>query len=132
RKLLAALDGGFIGRTPGIEKLDELLAGAVVVPFAVALDDGEQLLERVGAAALAVEGERQIEARLVVERIGGDLLLELADRAERLGLLGKLEGGGGRCDAGVILLALRHHGERLPRLIERASLHIGARQTAER
>src|SRR5580704_18398714 len=45
---LAPVDGGFVGRTPCIEELNELLAGAVVVPFAIALDDGDQVLERVG------------------------------------------------------------------------------------
>src|SRR6202045_5470632 len=56
---LAPVDGGFVGRTPCIEKLDELLARAVVVPFAIALDDRDQVLERVAALALAVERQRQ-------------------------------------------------------------------------
>src|SRR5580693_2263187 len=42
---LAALDGGFVGRTPSIEKLDELLARAVVIPFTIAFDDRDQVLE---------------------------------------------------------------------------------------
>src|SRR5271169_5828731 len=87
RQPFAALDGGFVGRAPGIEELNELLAGAVIIPFTVALDDGDQVLERVVPLALAVEREREIEARLMIERIGGDLLLKLGDRSERLGLL---------------------------------------------
>src|ERR1700683_1797495 len=96
----AALDRGLVGRPPGIEELNELLAGAVVVPFAVAPDDGDQILERLLPAALAVEREREVEARLVVERIGRHLLLELSDRPERLGLLGQLQGGARRRDCG--------------------------------
>src|ERR1700691_2432135 len=112
RQLPAPVDGRFVGRTPCIEKLNELLAGAVVVPFAVAPDDGDQMIERLGAAALAVERERQIEARLMVERIGGDLLLELGERPKGLGLLGKLERRTGGRDRGIVLLALRHQSER--------------------
>src|ERR1700730_702280 len=104
---LAPVDGGFVGRSPYIEKLKELPGRAVVVPFAIALDDRDQVLERVGALALAVERQRQIEARLMVERVGGDLLLELVDRPECLGLLGKLQRGAGRGDRRVILLRLR-------------------------
>src|SRR5215470_13887050 len=70
RQLLAPIDRGFIGRTPCIEKLHQLLARGVVVPFAIALDDGEQMFERVLAATFAVEGDRKIEPRLMIERIG--------------------------------------------------------------
>src|ERR1700722_4520045 len=52
---LAALDRGFVGWPPCIEKLDELLAGAVVVPLAVAFDDADQVLECLQPLALAVE-----------------------------------------------------------------------------
>src|SRR5262249_57155321 len=46
-KPLAAFDRRFIGRTPCVEKLHKLLARAVIIPFAVALDDCQQLFERV-------------------------------------------------------------------------------------
>ncbi len=49
RQPLAAVQRGFVGRTPGLEELHQLLAGAVLVPFAVALDDGEQMIGRLGA-----------------------------------------------------------------------------------
>src|SRR5262252_5623273 len=88
RQPLASVDSGLVGRTPGLEELDELLARAVVVPFAVALHDFEQIVDRLLPAALAVQGDGEIEARLMVERIGRDLLLELRDRSHRLGLLG--------------------------------------------
>src|SRR5689334_948296 len=44
RQFLAAVDGGRMGEAPRLEELDELLARAVVVPFAVTLDDLETLL----------------------------------------------------------------------------------------
>src|SRR5262252_2646087 len=91
REASSASDGRLVGRTPGVEQLDQLLAGAVVVPFAVAPDDLQQVIERLLALALGVQRDRQVEARLVVARIGGDLLLQLADRPERGGLLGELE-----------------------------------------
>src|SRR5271165_4199452 len=68
---LAAADGRLVGRTPSLEKLHELLARAVVVPFAVALDDLDEIVDRLCAASLAVQGDREIEARLMIERIGG-------------------------------------------------------------
>src|SRR5580692_8156093 len=61
RQLSAAFDGCFVSRTPGVEELHELLACAIVVPFAVALDDGDQLTERFGTLALTVERQRQVE-----------------------------------------------------------------------
>ena len=49
------------------------------------------MLERVGALALAIERQRQIEARLMIERVGGDLLFQLRKRADRLCLLGQVQ-----------------------------------------
>src|ERR1700675_4141479 len=132
RQPLAAVDRGFVCRTPCIEKLNELLARAVIIPFAVALDDGDQLLERILPPALAVERQRKIEARLMIERISEDLLFELGNGAERLGLLGEFERGARRRDRGVVLFAVRHHGKRLPRLVERAGLDVAAPQARKR
>src|SRR5712691_6179853 len=53
RQLLAPGDGRLVGRAPGLEEHHELLARAVVVPFAVALDDVEEMVDRLLAAALA-------------------------------------------------------------------------------
>src|SRR5947209_5422177 len=61
RQALASFDSRFIGRTPCVEKLHELLARAVIVPFAIAFHDCEQMFERVKPAAFAVERERKIE-----------------------------------------------------------------------
>src|ERR1700722_8043870 len=93
RQPLASLDGGFIGRAPGLEQLHQLLARAVLVPFAVALDDFEQLLRRLGALAASVERRRQIESGLMIERVCGDFLFQLRHRADRLRLLGEIERG---------------------------------------
>src|SRR5215470_1851381 len=93
RQLAAALDGRLVGRPPRLEELHELLARAVVVPFAVAPHDLDEMVDRLLAAVLAVERHRKVEPRLVVERIGRDLGLELADRTDRLRLLGQLDGG---------------------------------------
>ena len=73
RQPLAAFDGGRVGRAPGLEELHQLLARAVVVPLAIALDDLEQLVDGLAAVALGVERDGKIEARLMVERIGGTL-----------------------------------------------------------
>ena len=52
RQPLASIDGGLVGAAPRLEELHQLLARAVVVPLAVALDDFEQLIGRLGALAL--------------------------------------------------------------------------------
>ena len=62
---------------------------------------------------LAVHRHRQIEPRLMIERIGLDLLLQLVDRADRLGLLGELERGARGGDRRLVALGFRHQGERL-------------------
>src|SRR5689334_14169330 len=43
RQPFSPLDGGLIGRAPCIEELHQLLSRAVLIPFAVALDDFKQL-----------------------------------------------------------------------------------------
>ena len=49
------------------------------------------MIERFLALALGVEGEREVVARLMIARVGGDLLLQLGDRPERVRLLGNVE-----------------------------------------
>src|SRR5271169_5525724 len=61
RQPLAAFHRGGIGRPPGLEKLHELFARAVLVPFAVAFDDRDQLLGGFRALALGVECGGEIE-----------------------------------------------------------------------
>src|SRR2546423_9305249 len=86
RQPLASLDGRFIGAAPRLEELHELLARAIVVPFAVALDDREQLLGRLDPLAGRVERGRQIESGLMIERVCGDFLFQLGDGADGLRL----------------------------------------------
>src|SRR5713226_9289318 len=104
RQPLAPRDRRLVGRTPGLEELDRLLARAVVVPFAVALDDLEEVVDRRLALSLAVQRHREVEARLVIERVGGDLLLELGDRPDRFRLLEQVERRACRRHRGVVAL----------------------------
>src|SRR5258706_450169 len=55
RQPLASIHGGLIGRPPGVEELHELLSRGIVVPFAVALDDLEQLIGGFSALAARIE-----------------------------------------------------------------------------
>src|SRR5271170_5910328 len=127
----AALDRGLVGRTPGLEKLHELLSRAVVVPFTVALDDADQLLQRVEPLALAVERQRKIEPRLMVERIGGDFLLQLGYRPEILCLFGKLERRAGGKDRRIVPLGFGNQRQRLLGLLGGAGFDIASRQSGE-
>src|SRR5262245_44913849 len=61
RQSLASLDGGLIRPAPRLEQLHQLLARAVVVPFAVALDDLEQLRGRLATLARRVQRGREIK-----------------------------------------------------------------------
>ena len=121
-----------VGGTPRFEELDKLLARAVFVPFAVALDDFGQMVDRLLALAVGVERDGKIEPRLVVERIGRDLLLKLADRADRARLLGDIERSLGGGVSGVVALRLRHLGEHLLRLLDFFQGDVAARQTGKR
>src|SRR5215208_8091840 len=49
RQPLASLDGRLVGAAPRLEELQQLLARAVIVPLAIALDDFEQLVGRLSA-----------------------------------------------------------------------------------
>src|SRR6476659_2454761 len=102
RQPLSSIDGRFVDAAPRLEELHELLARAVIVPLAVALDDFEQLVGRFSAVALGVERGRQIESRLMVERVCGDLLFQLGHRTARLGLLGEVDRGLHRPDGGGV------------------------------
>src|SRR5580700_1666643 len=82
RQPLSPFDRRFVGRAPCIKELYQLLAGAVLVPFAVTLDDFEQLMGRFRALAGGVERGRQVKSRLMIKRVCGDFLFELRHRAE--------------------------------------------------
>ena len=68
----------------------------------------------------------------MIERIGGDFFFQLAERPERLGLLGEFERGARGGDRRLVALGFRHQRERLLGLLERAGLDIAAREAGER
>ncbi len=76
-----------IDRAPGVENLQQLLARAVVVPSPVAFDDFNELGGRRLAPVLGIEGDGEIESRLMVAGIGRDLSHQLGSVAasRRLG-----------------------------------------------
>src|SRR5438105_11671748 len=80
RQPLSPFDGGLVGAAPRLEELHQLLARAIFVPLAIALDDLEQLIGRLGPVALRVQRGRQIESRLMIERVCGDFLFQFRDR----------------------------------------------------
>src|SRR5215510_2633784 len=131
RQPLTAIDGGLVGRAPGLEELDQLLARPVVIPLAIALDDPEQVIDGLLAAPLGIQRDREIEAGLMVERVRRDLLLELSDRSDRLCLLAQLECRAGRSDRGIVALGFRDHRQGLSRLLKGAGAHVAAREAAK-
>ena len=131
RQPLSSIHGRFIGAAPRLEELHQLLARAVLVPFAVALDDFEQLVGRFGAIALRVQRGRQIESRLMIERVCGDFLFQFGDRADGLRLFGEIDRGLHGLDRRVVALGFRHHGDGLLGLLDRACRHVAFRQPRE-
>ena len=81
---------------PDVEKLQQLLARAVVVPGAVAFDGVDELSGRLLAPGLGVEGDGEIETRLMIAGIGRGLALQLGYVADGAGLSGELQ----RCSRG--------------------------------
>src|SRR3984893_9220934 len=100
-----------IGRSPGVEKLQQLLARAIVVPGPVAFDDFNELGGRLFAAILGIEEDGEIESRLMVVRIGRDLAHELGSIADGGGLSGEGERRLGGYDRLVALPARGDRGE---------------------
>jgi hypothetical protein len=86
------------------------------------------LIGRLRTCALRVERGREIETRLMVERICSQLLLELGHRTDRLGLLGKVDRSLHRLDRGVIALRFRHHSKRLLGLLDGVRRDVAFRQ----
>src|SRR5690349_10267998 len=70
RQPLAAIDGERIGEAQRLEELQELLAGGVLVPLAVGLDHGEQLVDRFLALVAGPISHGEVEPRLHVFGIG--------------------------------------------------------------
>src|SRR3954453_16225644 len=78
RQFAPSGDGRLVGRPPRLEELYKLLARAVLVPFAITLDDVEEMIRGFLALAVRVQRDGKIEARLMIERIGGNFLFKLA------------------------------------------------------
>src|SRR3954470_12443526 len=117
-----------VGRSPGLEKLDELLARRLVVPGALAPDDVDQRIDRLLAAAAGVERQGEVEAGLMVERVRLEPALELAGVAEGRGLLSELDRGAGADDRRVVLLGARRHRKEALRAFEIVEVEMQLRQ----
>src|SRR3984893_14044709 len=100
-----------IDRPPGVEKLQQLLARAIVVPGPVAFDDFNELGGRLLAPVLGIEQDGEIEPRLMVAGIGRDLTHQLGSIADGGGLSGEVERRSGGNDRGVTLAAGGHRGQ---------------------
>src|SRR5208337_2985895 len=112
-----------VHQTPSLEQLQQLLARRLVVPRSVPPDDLDELVGRALAIALGRQREGEIEARLVVVRIGRNRLLERREVADALGLLGHAQRRPCGRDRGVLVLARsgrRDGREQGPGLIELA------------
>src|SRR5215217_2510231 len=70
RKQPPSLGGGGVLGAPGFEELDQLLARAVLVPGAVALEDGHQSFGGLDPLAFGIERQSQVEAGLMVVGVG--------------------------------------------------------------
>src|SRR3954466_4023122 len=111
--------GQRIGRPHRLEEFDELLARRLLVPLAVAPEQGQQLVDCLLPLAGAEQSGRQLEARLVVVRVLLDAGAQLGGGAHRLlPLLGEVERRTRRGNLRVARDVLRRTVEHLPGLIE--------------
>src|ERR1700735_240994 len=76
RQPAAARYGVFVGGAPGLEKLQQLLAGAVIGPATGAAPDFHQMVDRLLPALIGIQRARKIEPGLMIQRIRSDLLLQ--------------------------------------------------------
>src|SRR3984893_13880676 len=100
-----------IGRTPGVEKLQQLLARAIVVPGPVAFDDFNELGGRLLAPVLGLEEDGKIEPGLKVAGIRRDFSYKLGSIADGGGLPGEVERRSGGNDRVVALAARGNRGQ---------------------
>ena len=61
-----------VHRAPGLEELEKLLPGLLLLPTTVLADDFKEVVDGAFAIALGIEEEGEVEARLHVGGIGGD------------------------------------------------------------
>src|SRR5215831_1605619 len=110
----AAAQGQRVRWAHHLEELEQLPAGGLLVPFAITLEQGEQLVDR-GLPVPAPEQRcSELETRLMVVRALRQARPQLAGRSDRLlRLLGELESGAGCGDLGVRGTLLRNAVEKL-------------------
>ena len=114
----------FVGRAPRFKELDQLLAGSVVIPFTVAAHDLKQLVEGLLPTAISVQRYGKVESRLVIERVGGNLLFQLGNGSKMSRLFGDFKGGTSRRHCGIVSFGLRHLCQSVFGLLDTAGLQI--------
>src|ERR1700730_6071694 len=111
RELSPGADRCRIDRPPGVEKLQQLLARAIVVPGPVAFDDFNELGGRLLAPVLGIEEDGKIEPGLKVAGIRRDFSYKLGSFADGGGLPGEVERRSGGNDRVVPLAARGNRGQ---------------------
>src|SRR5215468_5505283 len=128
----SAAQGQRVGRTHYLEEFEELLAGGLFVPFAIAFEQGEQLVNAGFPLSASEQSGSELESRLVVVRTLRQPGPQLAGRTHRLlRLLGEIESGAGRSDLGVSDTLLWNTVEKLLGLGEFAACDRRPGETAE-
>src|SRR6516165_6584407 len=111
-----------IGWPHGLEEFDELLARSLLVPLAIALEQGQQLVDCGLPLAAAKECGGELEARLVIIGVRRQASAQFARPGHRLvSLFGKLERRASRGDLGVSCTLFGYSVEELARLSELAA-----------
>src|SRR6201986_4465821 len=105
REPLAPFDRRLVIRSPRVKKLDKLFAGAVVIPFAIAPGNLNQMIKRLLAASAGIERKGKIKSRLVIKRVGCHFLLEFVDWSKRSRLFSELDRSASGGDRSVTVLA---------------------------
>ena len=68
----------------------------------------------------------------MIERVCGDFLFELANRTDRLRLLGEIDGRLHGLDRGIVALRFGNHGQRLLGLLDRSRGNVALRKSCHR
>jgi len=114
----------FVGRAPRLKELNQLLAGGVVIPFTVATHDLEQLVKGLLPTAISVQRYGEVESRLMIARVGGNLLFQLGYGSKMSRLFGDFKGGASRRNCGIVSFGLRHLCQSVFGLLDAAGLQI--------
>src|SRR5262245_25830064 len=98
---LATGNGELVLGTPGLEELDQLLAGRLIVPAALLADDAQEVVKGLLAAAGGIQRQSEVVAGLVVGRVLLDGLRQAGNLAGVDRGRGKIEGSAGADDGGI-------------------------------